>query len=330
MKKRLFLHIGSHKTATTFLQNSFANNPAVMTGLGILYPQSGLIYQAHFKLSGELRDRALAERPLDMLPEWAALLAEIDASRMSTVLISSEDFSWADPQRLSILAERCDVKILYYLRSPDSYMESYYNQLVKDFLTKETRTIETYVAEEAMAFLDVSKVLRPWAQVFGDAAINLRVFDKAAMPGGILRDFLSQLGVKTVPAFRAPSASILHKVSLPPDALEYLRLSNPWLVRQVGHHDFVLRLIQIAQVHADSLQETRSGLLSLRARQMLRARFRHSQTIAAKAYLGVERCPFPISDAPPPPADFDQRKPEADARVMGRVSALLRNEGLQA
>lgn len=326
MKKRLFLHIGSHKTATTFLQNSFANNPAAMAGLGILYPQTGMIYQAHFKLSGELRDRTLAELPLDLLPEWAALLAEIEASPMPMVLLSSEDFSWADPQRLSVLADRFDVQVIFYLRSPDSHMESYYNQLVKDFITRETRTIDTYITEEPLAFLDTSKVLRPWAAVFGDGAINLRIFDKASLPDGIMPDFLSLLGAKALPFFRPPSASIQHKVSLPPDALEYLRLSNPWLLRQAGHHDFVLRLIQIAQGQTEALQETRGGILSHRARQMLRTRFRHSQALAAKAYLGAERCPFPAADAPPPPADFEARKPEADARVMGKVAALLRNE----
>ena len=150
---------------------------------------------------------------------------------------------------------------------------------------------------------------------------------KASLPDGILPDFLGIFGTKKLPLFRAPSVSIQHKVSLPPDALEYLRLSNPWLLRQAGHHDFVLRMVQIAQTHVESLQETRAGLLSLRARQMLRARFRHSQVMAAKAYLGVERSPFPPADAPPPPADFDQRKSEADAKVMGKVAALLRNEG---
>jgi hypothetical protein len=261
-----------------------------------------------------------------MLPEWAAVLAEIDASSMPMALISSEDFSWADPQRLSVLADRFDVQVIFYLRSPDSHLESYYNQLVKDFVTREARTIETYVVEEALAFLDTSKLLRPWAQVFGDAAIKLRIFDKASLPDGILPDFLGLFGAKNLPMFRAPSASILHKVSLPPDALEYLRLSNPWLLRQAGHHDFVLRLVQIAQSQVDSLQETRAGMLSLRARQTLRSRFRHSQAMAAKAYLGVERSPFPTADAPPPPADFDERKPEADAGVMGKVAAMLRNE----
>lgn len=326
MKKRIFLHIGSHKTATTFLQNSFANNPAALAEIGVLYPRSGMIYQAHFKLSGELRDRALAERPLDRLPEWAAMLAEIDASPLQTILLSSEEFGWGtDPERLAVLAERYEVKIVFYLRSPDSHMESFYNQFVKDFITRESRTLETYIAEEPLTFLDTAKLLKPWAEIFGPEAICLRLFDKAFLPDGILPDFLRVLGAKKIPVFRAPDVSILHKVSLPPDALEYLRLTNPWLHRQAGHHDYVLRLIQIAQKNADALQETRSGILSLKARQMLRLRFRSSQAAATRAYMGSDQAPFAPGDAPPPPADFDRRKPEADALLMGRVAAMLRN-----
>lgn len=328
MKKRLFLHIGSHKTATTFLQNSFANNSAALAEIGVLYPRSGMIYQAHFKLSGELRDRALNARSLELLPEWAAAMAEIDASPLPMALISSEEFGWGlDPQRLAVLTDRYDVQVIFYLRSPDSYMESFYNQFVKDFITREARTIETYIAEEALGFLEAFRLLRPWAEIFGDQAIKLRIFDKGSLPDGILPDFLRVLGANKMPVFRAPDVSVLQKVSLPPDALEYLRLSNPWLVRQAGHHDFVLRLVQMAQAQSDLLQETRAGLLSLRARQMLRSRFRHSQTLAVKTFMGVDRTPFPIMDAPPPPADFDLRKPEADARVMGRIAAMLRNAG---
>ena len=326
MRKRLFLHIGSHKTATTFLQNSFANNPVALAELGILFPRSGMIYQAHFKLSGELRDRSLTDRPLETLPEWVAALAEIDASALPTALLSSEEFGWGlDPQRLAVLSERYDVQIIFYLRSPDSYMESFYNQFVKDFITRETRTIETYVAEEPLGFLDAAKLLKPWADIFGPRAINLRIFDKDNLPGGILPDFLTVLGARNMPTFRPPDPSVLHKVSLPPDALEYLRFANPWLERQAGHHDFVLRLVQISRNYMETLQETRAGLLSLKARQMLRSRFRNSQSMAVKAYRGIDRAPFPVAEAPLPPADFALRKSEADAQVMGKIAALLRN-----
>jgi len=44
-------------------------------------------------------------------------------------LISSEDFEWyVDPSRISVLKEKFNVFIIYYIRMPVSYLESYYNQ----------------------------------------------------------------------------------------------------------------------------------------------------------------------------------------------------------
>lgn len=327
-RKTLFLHIGSHKTATTFLQNSLAANPGILEGLGLLYPQTGRIWDAHFKLCWELKDPALQDRPLERLPLWSQLLAEIAASPHPVAVLSSEEFGLGlDPSRLEALKAHHDVRVIFYLRSPDSYLESFYNQFVKDFGTRETRTIETYVAEEGLFFLDTLRVLRPWIEMFGPEAVRLRIFERAHLPDGILADFLRTLGFSAWPAFAPPARSVLHKASLPPDALEYLRLSNPWLDRQEGHHDFVVDLVAMAQAKAEALQQTRAGILSLKARQTLRRRFRDSNFEAAKLLLGAARTPFPPPDAPPPPADFDRRLPEADAAVMGRVAAMIRNGG---
>lgn len=327
-RKTLFLHIGSHKTATTFLQNALATNPAVLQQLGLLYPQAGRIWEAHFRLCWELKDPALHDRPLERLPLWSELLAELDAAPQPVAVISSEEFGLGlDPARLAALKAHHDVRVIFYLRSPDSYMESFYNQFVKDFGTRETRTIETYMAEEGLFFLDTMRLLRPWIDIFGPAAMRLRLYDRAHLPEGILADFLRTLGFSFWPEFRPPAASVLHKTSLPPDALDYLRLSNRWLDRQEGHHDFVVRLVAMAQDNAAELQATRAGMLSLKARQTLRRRFRDTNYEAAKLLLGAARTPFPPPEAPPPPEDFARRLPEADAAVMGKVAAMIRNRG---
>lgn len=326
MRKKLYLHIGSHKTATTYLQSSFAKNANLLADLGILYPKSGQAYQAHFVLTGELRDESRIATPLESLPSWAALLEEIAASSLPACLLSSEDFGWGvDPSRLSILAEKFDICVIFYLRSPEGHLESFYNQLVKDFGTRETRTIETYVAEEQLNFLDTMRILRPWSETFGPDAIKLRLFGDSFLPQGILADFLRVLGVSTQCIFEAPDISILHKVSLPPDALEYLRLSNPWIEQRTDHHKFVVNLVQMAQEQRDLLQETRAGILSMKARQTLRVRFRSSNLQAVRLFMGSDRAPFPPHEAPPPPLDFGTRKAEADARIMGRVAGMIRN-----
>lgn len=327
-RKRLFLHIGSHKTATTFLQSSLAGNPAALDRLGILYPQAGQIYEAHFRLCWDLKDPELQDRPLEALPHWAQLLEELAAAPQPVAVLSAEEFGLAlDPTRLEALKAHHDVQVIFYLRSPDSYMESFYNQFVKDFGTRETRTIETYVAEEGLFFLDTLKLLRPWIELFGPQAVRLRLFDRAHLPDGILADFLRTLGFSAWPDFGPPAPSVLHKVSLPPDALEYLRLSNPWLDREAGHHDFVVGLVAMARDHAGALQQTRGGILSLKARQTLRRRFRDSNFEVARLLLDADRTPYPPTEAPPPPEDFDRRLPEATAAVMGRIAAMIRNMG---
>lgn len=326
MKKSLFLHIGSHKTATTFLQSSLARNAPVLKDLGILYPKAGRIHQAHFKLCWALRDEARKDVALEDLEDWAALFDEIDAAAEEVIVLSSEEFGLAiDPRRLAGLRERYDVTVVFYLRSPDSYLESFYNQVVKDFGTRESRTIEGYITEQPLFFLETMNLLRPWEEIFGEKAVRLRLFGREYLRDGILRDFLETLGCRRFPEFRPPDDAVLHKKSLPPDALEYLRLSNPWMTREEGHHRFVRQLVELAAAHEDKLQQTRAGLLSLKARQTLRKRFRDTNRQAARKFLGLARTPFPPNEAPAPPPDYQNRLPEATPLVMGRVAAMIRD-----
>ena len=324
MKKRLYLHIGSHKTATSFLQSSLAASPEALSGLDLLYPVAGRVYGGHFKLVWALKDPDFKDKALEDLPVWAEVMEEIDASPHPAALISAETFGWGlGPSRLAPLQKRYDVQVIFYLRSPDSHLESFYNQIVKDFVTKEDRTLEHYATEEPLGILDTTKVLAPWAEMFGRNAIKLRLFGKEYLPDGILSDFLRTMGFKSLPAFNPPDEMIRHKVSLPPDALDFLRLSNSFLEEKKGHNDFVQRLVSLCQERPEAFQETRAGILSPRARRTIRARFRASQLQAVQAYLGQGRSPFPAADAPDF-AGWDSRLPEATAQVMAKVAALVR------
>lgn len=324
--KKLYLHIGSHKTATTFLQSSFAQNRPILNELGILYPDAGRIYEAHFKLTWALKDPTRKLLPLGELVEWAALFEEIDAAPQDVIVISSEEFSFGhrNEPRLAALADRYDVRVIYYLRSTDSYLESFYNQNVKDFGTRETRRIETFMGESELVFLDTMRVLKSWAEMFGKDAIRLRLFGQEFLKNGILQDFLETIECSRFPEFRPAGQAQEQKISLPPDALDYLRLSNKWLIRETNHYQFVIDLVRMSATHNAELQQTRSGMLSLRTRQELRKRFRDSNYRAAKTYLDAGRTPFPPMEAPSPQG-FNERLVEANADIMGHVAALIRD-----
>lgn len=324
-KKKLVLHIGSHKTATTHIQGVLAKNKRHLTAMSVLYPRAGQIYDAHFRLCWALRDPDLAETGLTDIDEWAALVEEIRSDPAERAIVSAEEFGLhVDPARLAPLRDIFDVTVVSYLRSPDGYMQSFYNQFVKDFANRETRTLTTYLAEENLHFLNTRFLLEPWCEVFGADAIRLRLFDQAIRgPGGIVRDFFTAIGCTALPEFEDPGISVLHKVSLPPDALEYLRFANPYLTRQEGHHPFVIELVRLGRMHKDQLGATRAGILSMKSRQALRRRFAAQNAWAARRFLDADRTPFTPNDAVPPPPDFDRRPEEADGAVLGRVAALL-------
>lgn len=321
--KKLVLHIGSHKTATTHLQNVLMQNAETLRRHGLLYPDAGQIYEAHHLLPWSLRETEYLQTPIDEIPVWQALFEEIDASECDTVLVSSEDFEW-NPEipRLAKLQERYQVQVVFFFRSPESYLESYYNQIVKDFSTRETRPIENYICEESLFFLDARHILARWAGIFGDEAISVRLFAKEHLKDGIEAALLGAIGCRRDIRLTPPGPSVLHKTSLPPDALEFLRLANPHLTEKDGHFQFVLDLAQKAQSRKELLQETSAGMLSLRAKQTILGRFAGRNTAVAQRFLGSDENPFPRDAAWEHP-DFARRQPTGSAETLARVAALL-------
>ena len=318
--KKLYLHIGAHKTATTYLQNLFCVNADQLAQKGLLYPRAGQAFEAHHLLPWALNEDS-AE--LEDIPVWQEVFAEIDRSECDTVLLSSEDFEWSRHiARLRPLGKRYDVRIVFFLRSPETYLESYYNQLVKDFETREARTLEQYISESSLFFLDPRRILNKWADVFGKKAINLQLFDRETRKIGVERVLLDTLGCKAKFDFEPPQLSVLHKTSLAPDALEYLRLCNPHFTHKKGHFQYVMKLAERVAKHPGAFETTRAGLLSLPAKRTILGRFSNQNKAVAKMYLGQDKNPFPVESATSH-RDFDTRLAIAGPNLVAKVAALL-------
>lgn len=320
--KTLYFHIGSHKTATTLLQNSLAANAAELARAGLLYPRAGRQHHGHHPLALQLRDPDLAGQPLDSRGDWPALLREIDSSEAPSVLLSSENFEWAqDLTPLQALLPRYRMRVIYYMRSPESYLQSFYNQLVKDTKTRETRTLETYICEHGLFFLDNEKLLNRWAEALGQAAITVRLYQAQRRPAQLLPRFLETLGCHS-PLPLVPPRGGMQKVSLPPDALEYLRLRNLYQAPERDQNRLTLALAEIARSCAPELQRTRAGLLSLATQRNLLRRFGPGNLRVARRYLGSSLAPFALDRARAHPG-FDQRLAVGDDLMIARVETLL-------
>lgn len=203
-ERALILHIGLHKTGSTFIQRSLRAGADVLRAEGIAAPDLGpdpgwpLLYL----LSDAPTGRVLSEgrrHARDLAPETRAiqrrdldaLLADPD---IPTAILTAEQMSSnlprPDIRALRETARTHDRRphVICYLRAPVAFATSMAQQFVKmggdlDRVSKRP------------PLPDYRRKLAPWLNVFGPEQCDLRLFDRKALIGGdVLADFLAAIG----------------------------------------------------------------------------------------------------------------------------------------
>lgn len=137
--QRLVLHVGPHKTATTYIQNNLAEYRKEFSNAGWLYPANvGIsegIPEAHHDLSYRAetyfwRDRENHHQLTD--------LASVLRQSGKNLLLSAEGFSmWSLSQyhRLADILGFREIEVVYALRDPVALIHSYWAEEVKQGMT---------------------------------------------------------------------------------------------------------------------------------------------------------------------------------------------------
>lgn len=272
---RIVLHIGTHKTATTTLQDTLAANRPALAKAGIVYPEIGSTAGHH----------TLATRWIDLpkvfydttpaLDHWRAL-GERHGEGEATVFLSSEEFSrWraqsVDYAELSeILAPFERRTIVCTLRNQLAYIQSIYLQITKEargpgwdaFLE---HAIQTHHATGV--FLDYGALYDHLLRGFGADEIVFLSYEAASRhPGGILGRILERTGLPEVAL--EPLAAGNSNVSPEPLAA--------WAANQIAAPGVAPRgLVGLArEIFADTFgAEARSTLYSRAEAQRVAAHF---------------------------------------------------------
>ena len=133
---RVILHIGTHKTATTTIQNTFAANRALLARHGLVYPELGRVTGHHGLVMQWLPLPTVFDLPGGAAAGWARVAAL--ARETGTVFLSSEEFSRGQPlPRVDLadlrrrLAPFDQVDVLCTLRDQLSYLQSIYLEVSK-------------------------------------------------------------------------------------------------------------------------------------------------------------------------------------------------------
>ncbi len=143
-KPRLILHIGTHKTGSTAIQNWLATNQQQHQKLGIWYGATDRSHKPWVKQHLSLY-RALGGSEEEFKREKQAILDDFAQSGCPTLILSAEGLSEArfhKMRRMQQFTEHFEITVICFFRRQDYFLESFWNENSKQAL--ESRTLEQY------------------------------------------------------------------------------------------------------------------------------------------------------------------------------------------
>jgi len=178
--KKVFLHIGPHKTASTYLQNIFYHNMEKLRKSNIYYPKTGISIQwGHHELAHLLQknDFTHFEQLLNKI---------IYDSNENDILISSENFDRLSDEQIKYLKEvfkNFDVKIIFVKRKLDELLLSNWQESIKhghlnDFYTF---AFEHVLKPYRSNVLNQKNIIDKYSNAFGKENIIIIDYNNAVL-----------------------------------------------------------------------------------------------------------------------------------------------------
>jgi hypothetical protein len=180
------LHIGTHKTGTTALQEGLASSYTPLQESGILFPIAGRVstISGHHNIAWELiGDPRFWEEKGTL----ADACLELENSECHSAILSSEDFEYLHqwPDKLATIKSSFEdvgyrVEVVMFFRDKESYTKSLYLQLLRhglekpleDFVEEVDRT-GAFVMNEVWRFcFNHEEIVHAFSEVFGKDSVH--------------------------------------------------------------------------------------------------------------------------------------------------------------
>lgn len=207
-----YLHIGTEKTGTTTIQQYLAKNRGALLAQGVLFPRTpgeanhvaltlcSMVASPPSQLQIRYGIRTLGDVAAYRAKIVDRLRSEASKSGASAVILSNEHLSMKLTTHEAILRirELCDgiadtTRVIVYLRNQADFLASRYTTAIK---AGSTDDFTISLGPKAAAFLDYSRMLAPWREIFGRENMAVHRFEPDDFPkGDLLEDFAMLAGL---------------------------------------------------------------------------------------------------------------------------------------
>jgi hypothetical protein len=191
--KTIFVHIGTFKTGTTSIQNSFHKSREILKEYGILYPLTNRATIANCTKHQSITNAAISQDKKIISSELDALLSEFDNSGCNNMVVSAEGLSGLKPcypEFFKPLLHSYNLKAICYFRRQDYFVESLFNQFSKERERQESNSILKFSTRNNISSLmKYASLLDLW-EVNGFEIIA-KDFDIEVRKYGLLNSFLN-------------------------------------------------------------------------------------------------------------------------------------------
>ena len=211
--KKIFLHIGFHKTGTSSLQETLNRGRKKLLERGVWYPESKLGFPAQQEIAWSLVNKP---RPWMNIRETAdqiydGIIARFMEQAADTMILSSEDLTFIenDAKAMNFVKSKFaefDVKIIAYVRNPIEFLLSLYGHRMR--LGEVRQPFMEYYSNNMNHNIACYAVrLKQWENIFGLKNIRVRKYDPENFyAGNIASDFLYALDLDNI-ALEQPKVS---------------------------------------------------------------------------------------------------------------------------
>ncbi|GAA6135066.1 hypothetical protein NBRC116188_18560 [Oceaniserpentilla sp. 4NH20-0058] len=189
---RLILHIGPHKTGSTYIQRELFNSKEKLLTNNLLYPSTMLEMFGHTGLANSIKTNSLSD--------FKSEISDIN-NFSGDVILSSENFFNLDELGIKILEESLeynDVEIIVFYRQPTIRLLSLWHEYVKSGMTlsysefSSRHISKPFMSEE----LNISIKLNLFLKYFKSGDVRIIDYDESVANKNTLRSFMEAIGRK--------------------------------------------------------------------------------------------------------------------------------------